>query len=66
MSGLNPSFYEEGQDSEDESTEEEPPEKIAKKVYKQQFRHQWLDDPEFKDWLVRKRLGVHRNSVPAG
>jgi hypothetical protein len=29
--------------------------KKARKVYKRQFRHQWLDDPEFKDWLVRPR-----------
>ena len=30
----------------------EPPPKSAKKLYTQQFRPKWLEDPKFKDWLV--------------
>ena len=64
MSGFNLTFFEENEDAEEESgsesADEGPPEKsqkTAKKVYAQQFRHQWLEDPEFKDWLVRPRPG---------
>ena len=31
--------------------------KKDKRVYTQQFRHQWLEDPVFKDWLIRPRPG---------
>ena len=54
MSNLNPTFYEEDKESELVS-DSGPPEKIAKKAYKQQFRNQWLKDPEFKNWLVPPR-----------
>ena len=49
MSGFNLTFFEENEDAEEESgsesADEGPPEKsqkTAKKVYAQQFRHQWL------------------------
>ncbi len=29
----------------------------GKKKYSQKFRHQWLEDPAFKDWLVRPSAG---------
>ena len=63
MSDLNPTFYEEDEesalesDSNSEAADAGPPEKIAKKADKQQFRSQWLEDPEFKNWLVRPRPG---------
>ncbi|CAB4041370.1 Hypothetical predicted protein [Paramuricea clavata] len=64
MSGFNLTFFEENEDAEEESgsesADEGPPEKsqkTAKKVDVQQFRHQWLEDTEFKDWLVRPRPG---------
>ena len=63
MSDLNLTFYEEDEesalvsDSDSEAADAGPPEKIAKKAYKQQFRSQWLEDPEFKNWLVRPRPG---------
>ena len=33
------------------------PKHIQKKRYAQQFRHQWLHDPNFKDWLVHPAPG---------
>ena len=63
MSDSNPTLYEEDEesalvsDSDSEAAEEGRPEKITKKTYKQQFRSQWLEDPEFKNWLVRPRPG---------
>lgn len=55
MSGFNPTFSEESDSESAKEILQGTPEKKAKKVYIQQFRHQWLKDPVFKDWLVRPR-----------
>lgn len=55
MSDFNPTFAEDSVS--DSESAEEPPEKKAKKLYTQQFRHQWLEDPVFKGWLVCLRPG---------